>query len=174
MLYFYSATYSMLFNSLIYSRNATYKYLPCMANNNIQIYFIYNQISLINMCLNYNCYNEFNSKDPNGPIRKYSLHGVWRTRCVLPGTAKPKTEPAPAFSIKKYRFPIPPLRSLLSQRACVFRGRLHRTACLPLSFLARGTLGAVTTTAGDRTHLPSRREPRSSSSVPAQPLAGSA
>ena len=42
-------------------------YLPCMANNNIQIYSIYNHISLINLCLNYNYSNEFNSKDQTGP-----------------------------------------------------------------------------------------------------------
>ena len=35
---------------------------------NIQIYFIYNYISLINLYLNCNYQNEFNSKDPNGPI----------------------------------------------------------------------------------------------------------
>jgi hypothetical protein len=37
-----------------------------MANNNIQIYYIYNHISLINRCPNYNYLNEFNSKDLNG------------------------------------------------------------------------------------------------------------
>jgi hypothetical protein len=36
-----------------------------MANNNIQIYFIYNHISLINLYLNYNYLNEFNFKNPN-------------------------------------------------------------------------------------------------------------
>jgi len=36
-----------------------------MANNNIQIDSIYSHISLINLCLNYNYENEFNSKDPN-------------------------------------------------------------------------------------------------------------
>ena len=54
MLCFCSVTCSTLFNSLPYSRNATYKHLPCIANNSIQIYSIYNHISLINMCLNYN------------------------------------------------------------------------------------------------------------------------
>jgi hypothetical protein len=40
-----------------------------MANNNIQIYSVYNHISLINLCLNYIYWNEFNSKDPNGPLK---------------------------------------------------------------------------------------------------------
>jgi hypothetical protein len=49
------ATYNSLFNSLShYGRNATHKYLSRIAHNNIQIYFIYNHISLINLCLNYN------------------------------------------------------------------------------------------------------------------------
>jgi len=55
MLCFYSATYSnsMLFGSLLCSRNAAHKYLTLMANSSIQIYLMYNRISLINQCLNY-------------------------------------------------------------------------------------------------------------------------
>jgi hypothetical protein len=36
-----------------------------MAKNNIQIYSMYNHVSLINLCLNYNYWNELNSKDLN-------------------------------------------------------------------------------------------------------------
>ena len=47
-------TMFLLFNSLAYRRNATYKYLHCMANNSIQRYSVYNYISIINLCLNNN------------------------------------------------------------------------------------------------------------------------
>ena len=46
--------------------------LVCLTTN-IQIYFIYNYISLINLCLNYNYYNEFNSKNLNGPKWKMAV-----------------------------------------------------------------------------------------------------
>jgi hypothetical protein len=58
MLCYYSSTYCILLNSLPYNRNARYKYLPCMANTNIQIYSIYKYISLINPYLNYNYWNK--------------------------------------------------------------------------------------------------------------------
>ena len=66
MLCFYFGTYNTPFNSLSYSRNATHMYLARMAHNNIQIYSIYDHISLINLCLNYDYYNKFNFKDPKG------------------------------------------------------------------------------------------------------------
>jgi len=47
--FFYSVTSSMLFDSLIYT-NIAYKYIPRMTNINIQIYYIYNHISLIDLC----------------------------------------------------------------------------------------------------------------------------
>ena len=37
----------------LYSRNTTHKYVHHMANNSIQIYYVYNHISLIDLCLNY-------------------------------------------------------------------------------------------------------------------------
>ena len=63
MLCLYFATYNMLFNSLPYDRNATHKYLSRMTHSNIQIYSIYNHISLINPCLNYDYENEFNQEN---------------------------------------------------------------------------------------------------------------
>jgi hypothetical protein len=50
---FISTTYSTLFDLLLYNRSALHKYLSDMANNNIQIYYTYNYISLINLYLNY-------------------------------------------------------------------------------------------------------------------------
>ena len=52
-LHLYSVTYSTLFDPLIYSRNITHKYLPHMANTSIQIYSVYNHISLIDLYINY-------------------------------------------------------------------------------------------------------------------------
>jgi hypothetical protein len=39
-IYFYSATYRTLFDSLKNSKNVAHKYLEYLVNNNIQIYFI--------------------------------------------------------------------------------------------------------------------------------------
>jgi hypothetical protein len=36
---FYSVTYKMILDSLIYSKNVEYKYLSHLANNSILIYF---------------------------------------------------------------------------------------------------------------------------------------
>ena len=56
-LYFYSVIYSTHFGSRLCSRNIVYKYLFHMVNNSIQIYSVYNHISLIDLCLNYDYQN---------------------------------------------------------------------------------------------------------------------
>jgi hypothetical protein len=50
---FYPTTYKVLLVSLLYSKNATHKYLRYLAKNNIKIYFALKYISLIDMCPNY-------------------------------------------------------------------------------------------------------------------------
>jgi hypothetical protein len=51
----YSVNYMTLFVSLFYTKNIAHKYLRHLNNNSIQIYFAQNQISLIDIYLNY-CY----------------------------------------------------------------------------------------------------------------------
>ena len=53
VIYFYFVIYSTLFASLLLSKSIVHKYLPCKVSNCIQIYLIYNYISLIDLCLNY-------------------------------------------------------------------------------------------------------------------------
>ena len=48
-LYFYSATYNMLFSLLPYSRNITHQYVPHMANNSVQLYHIVSHLAKSNV-----------------------------------------------------------------------------------------------------------------------------